>query len=62
MACPESSSGIFRRTQGKATEETRFNRGYERMGCLFSFAQTAFHRSASVRPIAAKASGMPLRI
>jgi hypothetical protein len=31
---------------------------YERMGCLFSFAQTAFRRSAtSVRPIAAKASG-----
>lgn len=44
MAYPESSSGIFRRTAGKETEEpatmsTAPGRS-ERMRCLFDFAQT----------------------
>ena len=45
MACPESSSSIFRRTPGKETEEDTMSTAqgrYERMGCLFDFAQTAF--------------------
>ena len=44
MACPESSSSIFRRTPGKETEEDTMSAAqgrYESMGCLFNFAQTA---------------------
>ena len=44
MACPESSTSIFRRTPGKETEETRCQPrsvGMNGTGRLFNFAQTA---------------------
>jgi hypothetical protein len=68
MACPESSSGIFRRAPGKETEEDTMSityGRYDRMAFQFctdgvEFSAHSKPRSAASMPsIAAKAFGKP---